>query len=406
MCRREDGSDLVKVLDFGIARSRQDSRLTNQGELFGTPQYMAPERILGKDTTGASDIYALGVVFFEMCTGELPFNAPDVATFFIKHMQEPPPPLRSLNARVPEKLDDLVQRMLAKNAADRPVDAHRVHQDLLDIIKEREAVAPPSAVDEAPPQSAAPITLSAGAADQWARRMFVLEQMLARAFGAKARAPNELTTILEQANDLVRRVVELRGESLKVQEELEQIDCRGREKRAQLGFAVDQLGVDASKAKEDLRSAREASRRCEEEARDARGRYETAHKEALFWEGRCGFMEPSTDLALAYRSIADAVDEWIALQQETRRSQEIADAAERVANDLDFQLRELRAALTKHEQELDDAREKCEQIIHTQGGQAEVVENELIELTARFCQPLRTRPELAPLFKELETEAA
>src|SRR4029079_7928103 len=62
LCRREDGSDLAKVLDFGIARSRKDSRLTNQGELFGTPQYMAPERIIGKECGEGSDIYALGVV--------------------------------------------------------------------------------------------------------------------------------------------------------------------------------------------------------------------------------------------------------------------------------------------------------------------------------------------------------
>src|SRR5688572_17731971 len=146
--RRSDGSDLVKVLDFGIAKSRQDSRLTGQGELFGTPQYMAPERIMGKDTGGSSDIYALGVVFFEMLTGELPFNAPDVATFFVKHMEEPPPPVRSLNSRVPPALDDLVRRMLAKTPAERPVDAHRIHQDLLDMLKEREGIAPPSAEAE------------------------------------------------------------------------------------------------------------------------------------------------------------------------------------------------------------------------------------------------------------------
>src|SRR6185369_13092781 len=131
LCQREDGSDLVKVLDFGIAKSRQDSRLTNQGELFGTPQYMAPERIRGEDSDGSSDIYALGVVFFEMLTGELPFNAPDIATFFVKHMEEPPPPVRSLNGRVPPALDDLVRRMLAKTPGERPVDAHRIHQDLL-----------------------------------------------------------------------------------------------------------------------------------------------------------------------------------------------------------------------------------------------------------------------------------
>ncbi|MDF2692289.1 MAG: serine/threonine protein kinase [Labilithrix sp.] len=406
LCRREDGSDLVKVLDFGIAKSRQDSRLTGQGELFGTPQYMAPERIMGKDTGGSSDIYALGIVFFEMLTGELPFNAPDVATFFVKHMEEPPPPVRSLNARVPPLLDDLVQRMLAKKAVDRPVDAHRIHQDLLEIIRDREAVAPPSAVDEEPPHSVAPITLAAGPADQWARRIFVLEQMLAKAFGAKARAPGELTEMLERANGLVRRVVALRLESFRTQELLEQVEGKGREKRAQLGFAVDQLGVDASKAKEDLRTAREALRRCEEETKGARARYEAAHKEALFWEGRCGFLEPSADLAQAYRVIADCVDEWIALQAEVRRAQESTDTADRLANDLDFQLRELRGALSKHEQELDEARDQYEDLIRQQGSEADDLETELLELTARFCQPLRTRPELAPLFKELETEAA
>jgi eukaryotic-like serine/threonine-protein kinase len=406
LCRRDDGSDLVKVLDFGIAKSRQDSRLTGQGELFGTPQYMAPERILGKDTGGSSDIYALGVVFFEMLTGELPFNAPDVATFFVKHMEEAPAPVRSLNARVPLALDALVQRMLAKKASDRPVDAHRVHQDLLDIIRDREVVAPPSAVDEESVPSVAPITLAAGAADPWARRMFVLEQMLAKAFGAKARAPGELTDLLERANSLVREVVSLRLDSFKAQEALEQVEAKGREKRAQLGFAVDQLGVDASKAKEDLRTAREALRHCEDEATAARVRYEAAHKEALFWEGRCGFLEPSADLAQAYRAIADSVDEWLAFQHEARRSQEATETAERVANDLDFQLRELRSALTKHEQELDGAREVCEDRIRHQGSEADRLERELLELTARFCQPLRTRPELAPLFKELETDAA
>jgi tRNA A-37 threonylcarbamoyl transferase component Bud32 len=405
LCRREDGSDLVKILDFGIAKSRQDSRLTNQGELFGTPQYMAPERILGKDSGAPSDIYALGVVFFEMLTGELPFNAPDVATFFVKHMEAPPPLVRSLSARVPETLDDLVQRMLAKAAADRPVDAHRIHQDLLEMIREREAVAPPSA-DEEIVHSAPPATLAAGPADQWARRMFVFEQMLAKAYGAKARAPGELTTLLEQANDLVRQVVSCRLDSFRSQEMLEQIDSKGREKRLQLGFAVDQLGVDASKAKEDLRTSRETLRRCEEETKGARTRYEAAHKEALYWEGRCGFLEPTADLALAYRAIADTVDEWIALQQEVRRSQEAADIAERLANDLDFQLRELRGALAKHEQELDDARDQCEALIRETGQRADGLETDLLELTTRFCQPLRARPELAPLFKELETAAA
>ena len=405
LSRRDDGSDLVKVLDFGIAKSRQDSRLTNQGELFGTPQYMSPERIMGKDSGEASDIYALGVVFFEMLTGELPFNAPDVATFFVKHMEEAPPPVRSLNTRVPEKLDDLVLRMLAKQPGDRPVDAHRVHQDLLDIIGDRAGAAPPSLVEEEK-SSIAPMTLAAGPADQWARRIFVFEQMLSTAFGAKQRAPGELTELLDRASQVVRQVVGLRMEGFKAQQSLEEVDAKGREKRAQLGFAVDQLGVDASKAKEELRAAREALRRSEDEVRAARTRFEAAHKEALFWEGRCGFSEPSADLAQAYRAIADTVDEWIAFQAESRRGQETVETTERVATDLDFQLRELRAALQTHESNLDESRDRCGELIRTQGADADRLENELVELTARFTQPLRARPELAPLFRELETEAA
>ncbi len=407
LCRRDDGSDLVKLLDFGIAKSRQDSRLTGQGELFGTPQYMAPERIMGTDASagGASDIYALGVVFFEMLTGELPFNAPDVATFFVKHMNEPPPALRSLNPRVPEKLDELVVRMLAKSPSERPVDAHRIHQDLLEIVRDREIVAPPK-LDEEPVSLPAPVTLAAGPGDEWARRIFVLEQMLARAFGTKARAPGELTELLDEASRVMRVVVSLRADGFKEQEALEAIEHRGREKRAQLGFAMDQLGVDVSKSKEDLRSAREQKTRTEEESRLARTRFEAAHKEAMFWEGRAGFHEPSADLASAYRTLADSVDEWIALRQEERRAEEYVEAAERAANDLDFQIRELRSALQKHEAELDDERAKCEERIANFGKDADRLETELLELTTRFCNPLRARPELAPLFKELETEAA
>jgi serine/threonine protein kinase len=60
ICRRADGSDLVKILDFGIARSRSDTRLTSAGELFGTPQYMAPERVMSGETGPSVDLYAVG----------------------------------------------------------------------------------------------------------------------------------------------------------------------------------------------------------------------------------------------------------------------------------------------------------------------------------------------------------
>ena len=71
LARDDDGRDLVKLLDFGIARSMQDTRLTGAGEVFGTPQYMAPERITSIDAGPSADLYALGVILYEMLTGAL-----------------------------------------------------------------------------------------------------------------------------------------------------------------------------------------------------------------------------------------------------------------------------------------------------------------------------------------------
>jgi serine/threonine-protein kinase len=395
----------VKLLDFGIARSRHDSRLTGQGELFGTPQYMAPERIMGQDVGAPSDLYALGVVFYEMLIGELPFNAPDVATFFMKHMQEPAPSLRARNLRVPESLDLLVRGMLEKDPKSRPVSAHRVHQELLAIVAEREIEAPPTAGEE-PVSVPAPVTMAQGAADQWARRIFVLEQMLSRAFGAKARAPGELTELLDQVNRLVRKVANLRTEGFEAQRELELIDTKGRDKRTMLGHAVDALGVDVSNTKDELRKAKELLDRAAAESAQARERFTDAHKDVVYWEGRSGLAEPYSDLSSAYRKVADAVDEWLALRQEERKAQEAHDLAERNSSDLDFQLQELRQAMQSHEHDLDEARAKAQQTIETSGAEADRLETELLELTTKFCKPLRARPELAPLFKELETEAA
>jgi serine/threonine-protein kinase len=248
--------------------------------------------------------------------------------------------------------------------------------------------------------------MAQGAADHWARRIFVLEQMLSRAFGAKARAPGELTELLDQVNRLVRHVAALRMKGLEAQQELEIIDTRGRDKRTMLGRAVDALGVDVSNAKEGLGTAKDALERAAADAGAARERFQAAHREVVYWEGRSGLAEPYQDLALAYRTVADAIDEWNAFYQEERKAQQACESAERAATDLDFQLRELRAALQSHEHELDETRGKAQRTIETSVTEADRLETELLELTTRFCKPLRARPELAPLFKELETEAA
>jgi eukaryotic-like serine/threonine-protein kinase len=404
LCTRDDGADQVKLLDFGIARSRSDSRLTGAGELFGTPHYMAPERITAGEAGPSIDLYAIGVIFFEMLTGQLPFEAPDIPTFFIKHLKEPPPSPRKLNSEIPPDLEALVLRLLAKDAKSRPVDAHRVENDLHAVARQTGAPIPQE--PETDPESSRPkaISLPAVGIEAWQKRTALLEQMLARAFAGGA--PAEMSRTLAEVKSHVRRIAELRSRSMTAQRSLEQIEQRGRDGRQRFGFAVEALAVDASKAKDVARAAKAKAQPLEEASKQEAAKFALAHKEITYWEGRCGFQEPTKDLAAAYGSAANVVDSWLAARADELKAIAEGDTATRAVNDLEFQIDELRAALAHHEQSIEDEQQKCELAIGEAGKLADQLETELVALTTRFCEPLRRRPELSPLFKELEGVAA
>ena len=103
---RDDG--LVKLTDFGIARALDASGHTQHGEMLGTPNYISPEQALGHAATGASDLYALGVVGHEMLSGRRPFDRGTPIATALSHVNEPPPPLPD---DVPEDLRDLIARV-------------------------------------------------------------------------------------------------------------------------------------------------------------------------------------------------------------------------------------------------------------------------------------------------------
>jgi serine/threonine protein kinase len=118
---REDG--LVKLTDFGIARAADASGHTRTGDLLGTPSYISPEQALGKPATGASDLYALGVVGHEMLSGSKPFEKPTPIATALSHLHEAPPPLPD---DVPEDLAGVIEDLLAKEPQDRPENARAV----------------------------------------------------------------------------------------------------------------------------------------------------------------------------------------------------------------------------------------------------------------------------------------
>jgi eukaryotic-like serine/threonine-protein kinase len=111
--------DAVKLMDFGIAGGKVLSRLTMTGARVGTPVYMSPEQARGLKIDHRSDIYSLGLVFYEMLTGQTAFKGGYEAIVHQQIFQTPPPP-RQLDLRVPKALDALVMRMIAKDPDDRP----------------------------------------------------------------------------------------------------------------------------------------------------------------------------------------------------------------------------------------------------------------------------------------------
>ncbi|RKS09613.1 serine/threonine protein kinase [Nocardiopsis sp. Huas11] len=125
--------DTVKVLDFGIAgftASSRTRRITQTGQIIGTPLYMPPEQIRGEQVGRAGDLYSLGAILYQLLTGQPPFRAEDPWAVLRMHLAQEARPLVELRREVPAALSDLVSSMLAKRVADRPATAEDVRDRL------------------------------------------------------------------------------------------------------------------------------------------------------------------------------------------------------------------------------------------------------------------------------------
>jgi serine/threonine protein kinase len=130
----ERPSGLVKILDFGLARvSDADVRLTHSGMIVGTPAYMAPEQASGSPLDARTDLFSLGCVLYQMCTGERPFKGRDTISTLLSITSDVPRAVRELNPSVPQPVADFVTRLLAKNPAERPQSARAAADELAAI---------------------------------------------------------------------------------------------------------------------------------------------------------------------------------------------------------------------------------------------------------------------------------
>lgn len=140
------GGDLVKVLDFGLAKLRADApsqspSVTSPGIVCGTPDFMAPEQGRGDAIDGRSDLYAVGVILFQLLTGRLPFEGETPTQVVMMHLTVPAPDPRQVAPRrdIPASLAEVVKKALTKNPAERFQDAHEFSVALQDALRSSDA---------------------------------------------------------------------------------------------------------------------------------------------------------------------------------------------------------------------------------------------------------------------------
>ncbi len=395
LTQRGGRKDFVKILDFGLAAIARDPRLAPKGAVFGTPEYMSPEQARGEEATPQADLYALGVLFFEMLTGQLPFRSNDRDTLLEMQRTAVPPRPRSIRPDAHPQGESISLRLLEKDVRKRYRDAHHLQEELKALQRslpsqpfeiEGGGEAPAAPPPPPPPQSAGVI--------EWASRAALFSRMVSRAYPS-GNAPPEVMNTLAQLWDLAARANRLEGEVASYTRKLEALERRGRALRAEIGRKVEELAHEESRVLreaaadgEDVEKVRAELSASEKVAGQARQLADAAV--------RGGTMEPSIfERAGAAAATAQAKREQLGRYENKKASRETN------ARDLRRQIEELRGQLQRYaealEEDLAQGREKV--ALRTREGLG--FEKAFSEGSNLLLGHLRNKPECRDLVSEL-----
>lgn len=131
-----EDNGLIKITDFGIAMALNATQLTQTNSVMGSVHYLPPEQASGKNSTIKSDIYSIGILMYELITGNVPFKGDNAVEIALKHMKEKIPSIRKQNPTIPQSVENILLKATAKNPRNRYESAKQMHEDLLHCLDE------------------------------------------------------------------------------------------------------------------------------------------------------------------------------------------------------------------------------------------------------------------------------
>ncbi|HEU4405929.1 MAG TPA: protein kinase [Polyangiaceae bacterium] len=386
--------DFVKILDFGLAALARDPRLAPRGAVFGTPEYMSPEQARGEEAGAQSDLYALGVLFYEMLTGQLPFRSSDRETLLEMQRSTPATRPSQIRSDVHPVAEAICLRLLEKEPRRRYQDAHHLQEEL----KALQRSLPSQAWDvngaealAAPPPP--PPTQSPGVIE-WASRAALFARMLSRVYPGN-NAPAELQGAVVKSWDLAARANRLEGEVASHTRKLEQLERRGRALRAEIGRKVEELAHEESRVLREVSADQEEVDRLRQDLSVLERNAAQARAYAEQSERQGTGSRAVYERAGAAQALVEAKREQLAAREGKRA------AREAVARDLRRQIEQLRAQLARYAEALEEDLAAGREKVTARTREGVTLEKTFSDVTTQLLQHFKGRQECRDLFAEL-----
>ena len=387
--------DFVKILDFGLAALTRDPRLAPKGAVFGTPEYMSPEQARGEDAISSSDLYALGVLFFEMLTGRLPFRSGDRDELLDMQRTATPPKPSKYRPDIPEHAEKIILKLLEKKPEDRFRDGHHLKEELKEMqrtLPSREWDQPTDITPIAPPP---PPPAQTPGVVEWSRTAANFLRAVARAY-PDGNAPGDVQGASDQIWELASRASRLEGELESHSKKLETIEKRGRALRAEIGRKVEDLAGEESRALRDASSERDSLSELILKLKRAKRAQQAAEAEV---KQAGSNMER---IRRGYEALGMARAQCDVLTEVARDYERRARAKEETAAERRKQIEELRAQLKRYSEALEQDLQTGRERIASRVGEALSYEAAFGTASSLLLDHLRDKPECRELLEDID----